>query len=315
MINVPLLLAGAFTGTGLALVIAGLRPAPPDLAAALQRLDNGLASPHPDAANGPLTSNDSSMASRLASPLVRWLTRRDAALDGHAGRRFGLARHAADLRLLGESVEQLVVRKLAYGLVGLAFPPVLATLMALIGLRLPWPIPAGAAVVFAAVLFLAPDLDVRQRANAVRDELRRASAAYLELVALERAADAGAGEALDRAATIGVTPAFERLQDALTRAHLAGHPSWFGLTQLGEQSGVTELVDIADIMRLSGQDGAAVYATLRARATSLRTAQTTQATAAANAASEHMVIPVGLLGLIFLVLIGYPAFARIVFSS
>ena len=314
MINVPLLLAGAFTGTGLALVIAGLRPAPPDLAAALQRLDNGLASSHPDAANGPLTSNDSSMASRLASPLVRWLTRRDA-LAGRAGGRLGLARHAADLRLLGESVEQLVVRKLAYGLVGLAFPPVLATLMALIGLRLPWPIPAGAAVVFAAMLFLAPDLDVRQRANAVRDELRRASAAYLELVALERAADAGASEALDRAATIGVTPAFERLQDALTRAHLAGHPSWFGLTQLGEQSGVTELVDIADIMRLSGQDGAAVYATLRARATSLRTAQTTQATAAANAASEHMVIPVGLLGLIFLVLIGYPAFARIVFSS
>ena len=314
MINVPLLLAGAFTGTGLALVIAGLRPAPPDLAAALQRLDNGLASPHPDAANGPLTSSDSGLASRLASPLVRWLTRRDA-LAGRAGGRLGLARHAADLRLLGESVEQLVVRKLAYGLVGLAFPPVLATLMALIGLRLPWPIPAGAAAVFAAVLFLAPDLDIRQRANAVRDELRRASAAYLELVALERAADAGASEALDRAATIGVTPAFERLQDALTRAHLAGHPSWFGLTQLGEQSGVTELVDIADIMRLSGQDGAAVYATLRARATSLRTAQTTQATAAANAASEHMVIPVGLLGLIFLVLIGYPAFARIVFRS
>ncbi len=68
-------------------------------------------------------------------------------------------------------------------------------------------------------------------------------------------------------------------------------------------------------MRLSGQDGAAVYATLRARATSLRTASTTQAAAAANAASEHMVIPVGLLGLIFLALLGYPAFSRIVFGA
>ena len=67
-------------------------------------------------------------------------------------------------------------------------------------------------------------------------------------------------------------------------------------------------------MRLSGQDGAAVYATLRARATSLRTALTTQAAAAANAASEHMVIPVAALGLVFMALVGYPAFARIVFG-
>ena len=77
---------------------------------------------------------------------------------------------------------------------------------------------------------------------------------------------------------------------------------------------VPELGDVADIMRLSGEDGAAVYATLRARATSLRTALLNADTARSNAASEHMVVPVALLGLTFMVLLGFPALYRIVFG-
>jgi len=70
----------------------------------------------------------------------------------------------------------------------------------------------------------------------------------------------------------------------------------------------------ADIMRVAGHDGAAVYTTLRARAASLRTQLLTTATAQANAASEHMVVPVSLLGLCFMALLAYPAFIRIIFG-
>ena len=52
--------------------------------------------------------------------------------------------------------------------------------------------------------------------------------------------------------------------------------------------------------RVPGQDGAAVYATLRARAASLRTQMLATRTAQANAASEHMVVPVALLGVAFM---------------
>ena len=38
------------------------------------------------------------------------------------------------------------------------------------------------------------------------------------------------------------------------------------------------------------------------------------ATAKANAASEHMVVPVSLLGLCFMALLGYPAIVRILLS-
>lgn len=67
-------------------------------------------------------------------------------------------------------------------------------------------------------------------------------------------------------------------------------------------------------MRLAGRDGAAVYATLRARAAGLRTQLLAAATTKANAASEHMTVPVSLLGLCFMALLGYPALVRILLS-
>ena len=46
----------------------------------------------------------------------------------------------------------------------------------------------------------------------------------------------------------------------------------------------------------------------------MRTALLTDAAAEANAASEHMIMPVAVLGVTFMVLLGYPAFARILFG-
>ena len=51
--------------------------------------------------------------------------------------------------------------------------------------------------------------------------------------------------------------------------------------------------------RLVGRHGAPGYVPVAARA---------------NAASEHMIVPVALLGIAFMALIGYPAFARILFG-
>ena len=148
-------------------------------------------------------------------------------------------------------------------------------------------------------------------AGRARADMRRATCVYLELVALERAADSGATEALERAATVGQSREFERIREALLTAEVTGKPAWAGLHDLAAATQVPELGDLADIMRLSGQDGAAVYSTLRARAASLRNQLLTATAAQANAASEHMTVPVALLGVAFMALIGYPAFARI----
>ena len=294
----PVLLAGALVGAGIVVVVAGLVPPAPNLHAALTRLDTHASSSSPQLPM-PASRVPVVVRTRLLPQLVESL---------------GLRRYTADLRLVGQSAEDLAVRKVGYAVLGLAFPTVLTAGVAAMGVRPPAAVPLLIALVLAAALFLVPDVELRRRARAARASMRQATCAYLELVALERAADAGTSEALDRAASVGTTGEFDRLRQALLRAELAGQPSWQGLADLAHTTGVPELGDLADIMRLAGQDGAAVYATLRARAASLRTQMLATRTAQANAASEHMVVPVALLGVAFMALVGYPAFVRILYG-
>ncbi len=291
------LAAGGLVGGGLVVVLAGLSPARPDLVDAVHRL----------------LPTDTTVREMPEAPTRRW-DRVGGRFWPQAAQVLGLARYAADLRTVQQRPEDLAVRKIGYGLLGLVFPPLAAAILALVGVRLAFGLPAAAGLVLGGVFFFLPDLTLRQEATAARARLRQATGVFLDLVAMERLADAGPTEALDRAAAIGGSPEFTRIRDALLRAELAGQPSWTGLTDLASATGVSEFGDVADIMRLAGRDGAAVYTTLRARAASLRTQLLAAATAKANAASEHMVIPVSLLGLCFMALLGYPALVRILLS-
>jgi len=290
-------LAGALVGAGLIVAVAALVPTRPDLVDAVARLlpDDAHARPVAPVATG------------------RWGRLRAVVLPP-AARSLGLHRYAQDLRTVQLGAEDLAAKKLGYGLLGLAFPPLMGAVLLLLGVRLPAAVPVLASLVLAGAFFVLPDLSLRQDAAAARARLRAATAVFLELVAMERLADAGPTEALDRAATIGGSDEFARIRDALLRAELAGQPSWHGLTGLAAATGVNELGDVADIMALAGRDGAAVSTTLRARAASLRTQLLASATAKANAASEHMVVPVSLLGLCFMALLGYPALMRIMLA-
>lgn len=295
----PLLVltAGVLLGAGAALVVAGLSPSRPNLADAVTR---SLAAPRGRTSSEPRRSSLAAAVEERALPA--------------AVRTFGLLRFSADLRVLELRPEVLAARKLGYGLLGLAFPTVMTVALTVAGVDLAGGVPVVAGLVLGAVFFLLPDVNLRHEAAAARVSMRAATCVFLELVAMERLADAGPTEALDRAAAVGGSREFALIRDALLRTELAGQPSWAGLTELGASTGVPELADTADIMRLAGRDGAAVYATLRARAASLRGQLLSASTASANAASEHMVVPVSLLGLCFMALLGYPAFVRILLA-
>jgi Type II secretion system (T2SS), protein F len=306
----PLALAlagGAVAGVGVTVVLRELLPSHPDLGSALGRL-----APDPLASTGRVGRADgpAEREGRAAAALEgaqRWLAAQAETL--------GLPVPRRELALTGQPVGRFVATKLAAGLLGLAFPPTLAAVMGVIGLRLPAALPAAASVAAAAVLFALPDVDARRRAAEARREFRRALCSYLDLVALERLADAGAVEALERAARAGSGWVFDRIRDALLRAQLAGITPWAALGRLAEEVGVPELGDAADIVALSGEDGAAVHQTLRARAAALRGAILADAQAEANAASEKLIAPVACLGLVFIALLAYPAFARILYGS
>lgn len=287
-----MLVAGALVGVGVTLMLAGLRPAAPDLSAAVARLTG----PIPIAVDPPPSSTLDQVAGRVAARLAAQLH---------------LERHARDQAITGSTPTRMALEKLGYGLVGLFFPLLMTSILAVAGLSVPVAVPALAGVALGAGMSLLPEMDLRRRADVARMDMRRTVCAYLELVALERAADAGAVEALERAAAIGNGPGFGHIREALLRARLEGRTPWQQLAALAEAVGVPELGDVADIMRLSGEDGAAVLPTLRARAASLRTWLLNAEVAAANEASERMSIPVALLGVAFMVLLGFPALWRI----
>ncbi len=65
-------------------------------------------------------------------------------------------------------------------------------------------------------------------------------------------------------------------------------------------------------MRLSGEEGAAVYQTLRARSAAIRSAIVSEDLARANRAGERLTLPGAVLALTFAVLLTAPALIRLV---
>ena len=301
------LAAGAVVGLGLVLLAAALLPAgPPDLSAALARLDAPLTT---DAA-WPLPPGRTAPLSAELSRWARWWLRTGRWVGARTPSAGPLAAPEADLRLLGIAPAGFAAVRAAAVVAGLATPAVLWTLAALAVVRPPFPIPALVGLGLAVAGWLLPTAVVAQRATQARTALRVALSAYLDLVALERAGAGSPVEALEAAAAVGHGPAFALVGSRLALAARSGGSPYAALADLGDEIRVPELRDLADITATAA-DGAAIYTTLLAKSRSLRHAIAADAHAAANAASERLVFPVVLLGTGFLLLVFYPALARL----
>ena len=79
----------------------------------------------------------------------------------------------------------------------------------------------------------------------------------------------------------------------------------------GERIGIDELPELAATVKLGGEQGARMTASLVAKASSMREKQLAEVEADANAATERMGLPMVLLFMGFLVLLGYPAMQMI----
>lgn len=287
------LLAGALVGLGIVLLVGRVVPAQPDLADALQRLTPSKARTIQVSAGQAHGRERVGLWAMKALPPALWFrtpTRELALL------RIPLARFYAD--------------KLTYGALGLLIPPLLGMFYSVIGLPLPIAIPAVASLALAGVMFFLPNYNAVDDAKRARLEFSRALGAYIELVALERNNGSGVRQSMEAAAEVGESWVFRRLSEELTRSRWSGLPPWDALHALAEELGLPELDDFADIMRLSGEEGASVYANLRARSAAMRTAMLNDEITEANAVGERMTIPGSLLGVIFMALLVAPSVMR-----
>ncbi|MEZ5112721.1 MAG: type II secretion system F family protein [Nocardioidaceae bacterium] len=215
-----------------------------------------------------------------------------------------------ELALLRIPLARFYGDKIVMALMGLVIPPLLAWFFGLIGLGFPVAIPAIASVGLATMMFFLPNYNAVDDARKARLEFTRALGAYIDLVALERNNGSGVRQAMEAAAEVGDSWVFTRLSEELTRSRWSGQPPWDALHALADELGLPELDDFADIMRLSGEEGASVYTNLRARSAAMRTAMLNDEIAEANAVGERMTIPGSLLGVIFMALLVAPSLLR-----
>lgn len=286
----PMVLTGGTVGAGVALLVREILRPQPALAPALRRTSPGqLTMPEPELDRDEVWG--------------RWLLARLQRLPG-------VRVPTKNLALLGQGPGQFMLKKTALAALGLLCPVLVTIPWIIAGISLPFYVPTAAGLAVAGLLFITPDLAVRDQAKRAREEFAHALSAYLDLVALKRAADAGPAEALEKAAQVGRGWPFLYLQGALRRARLEKIPPWQALTELAEEYDLPVLDDVADIMRGSATDGAAVYKALRARTAALNTELLAAQAAEANAASEKMTAPGALLAVLVMLLMAFPAVIR-----
>lgn len=294
-----MILAGGLTLGGASMLIWYLTPAQPHLGDALARIStvHTTTAPHSrsrTAAAAPvdLTERIGYVALRVLPPAlwVRTPTR--------------------ELALLRKPLVRFYGEKVTFALV----PPIAVPLISwLFSLSFPVPltVPVLVTLVGVVVMWFLPNYNAIDDAKAARADFNRALGAYIDLVALERNSGSGPRQAMEVAAQIGDSWVFRRLSEELARSRWSGVAPWDALHQLAEELGLPELDDLADIMRLSGEEGAQVYKTLRARSASIRQAMLTTEQAKANEVAERMTIPASLLGAVFVAILIGPAILRL----
>ncbi|MEN3533604.1 type II secretion system F family protein [Microbispora sp. ZYX-F-249] len=283
------LAAGGTMGLGLFLILLAVRPGPPELAASLARLQPGGGS-----------VEVYSLPERV----------RRTAIGVLGSSWLGSRAKNSDLAIVGRSRETHLGRKALLMATGLCGPALLWTYGWLLGVTFPAIILWAASAVFGAVMFTAPELSLRVEAATARRRFRRALVCYLDLVALCRLAGRGPADALDSAARVGKGQTFKRLSSALDPAFRGTGSAWDELARLSRELDVPELGEVAAIAKMAGTEGASILDTLKAKAASLRESEMAALLARAKSRTETMTVPMSLTVVGFMILLGYPALAR-----
>ncbi|MCL4422175.1 MAG: type II secretion system F family protein [Actinobacteria bacterium] len=211
----------------------------------------------------------------------------------------------------GTSLEALFGEMALAGFAGMLIVPGMSAVMALGGVYLPVVVPIWGAIAAGFAGSLLPLAVIRGQAGEQRRHLRRASASFLDLVVLALAGGMGIEGALEAACSVSDDWAMKRIAYSLAWARDAGITPWSALAQLGRDTGVGELSELAASVGLAGSEGARIRESLTVKAASLRRHELAEEEASAASATERMFLPGVILLIGFLIFIGYPAVVRI----
>ena len=299
-------LAGSLVGLGLFMLIRALIPSKPDAFSSVARIDalRQQQTLYPSAAEQEPPRRLDKLKNDLGIQLTEFYLRQG----------WQIRSVRADLAMLDRTVESFLATKVLLAAFGAVFGPFVFLGLWEIGINLPVAVPVWLALLFTAVFFFLPDLEIKGQAQEKRRDFRRVLGAYLDLVAMNLAGGRGLPEALMTASEISDGWALRRIRNTLTNARVTGISQWTALSRLGDDLNVDELKDLGAALALVAEDGAKVRESLAARAETMRHREMSEIEGSAGAKSQSMLIAQMLLCAGFMVFLLYPAVSRVLSS-
>ena len=292
------LVTGGLVGLGVYLFISVLVPERVSLADAvgLDRSIAGMA----------VLEQEASSRVVVEGWATKWVARAEVKLNS-----WRLTTPDADLALIEWTRGRFLLARVALTSFAVIVGPAMWGLLALAGAPLPFAVPQGMSLLLGLFLWYAVGLWVKGQAAARRLEMREALVSYLTLLALYKASGDGMVGALQQAATDSDAWTFRRIDARLSASVRAGGSPQGGLRRLGDELGIGELGDVADIAATAGLEGAGVFTTLLARANALRNQMQTDAESNAAANSVRLGVPKALLVATGVAFMMYPLISQI----
>lgn len=195
------------------------------------------------------------------------------------------------LALIEWSRGRFLLTRVGFTLAAVLIGPLFWLLTAVAGIPVAFAVPQGLSLLIGLGVWYGVGVWVTGQAAARKLEMREALISYLTLLALYKASGEGMLSALQQAATTSDAWTFRRIDARLAASLRAGLSPQAGLRQLGEELGITEIGDVADITATASLQGAGVFTTLLARAEALRSQMQSDAEAEAAGRSVQLAIP------------------------
>lgn len=283
-------IAGAFGAIGILVVLHGLVPPRPTLAARITSFD-------PDHADGDIESTDPAGWTEIALTIL--ITVKGARL----------AEFQSDVLVAGETVADAATAKLRNSAAGAVLATCIAWMLAWISSPLGL---LGIALVAASGGYKIFDFELQRKAEERRTEFERTLTAFVTLLASSIAGGGGLGTALDDAISMGNSWVFDHLRERLAEARLDNSSPWHALELLGRDLQVDPLTELAGQLTLASTSGSQVTETLIARSNAARAKELAELKSTAEANSAKLGVPVGLMLFGWLAFMGYPAITSLI---
>lgn len=283
--------AGILATLGVWLVVTGWRQPRPTLAASVRRINRTPA---------PIEQLRAAGSSDLVARLGEL-----GAQSAFVRQRIG---SLSALRIIGRPFAVHVGYLIVGGIAGLLIPSIALALLSLTGIvSLGVFIPVGLSLLAGALVPTVIHSAAIADADEIRIDLRHQLSAYLDMMTMLLAGNAGHEGALQQAADAGDGLLFRQLRKRMREVATTGHSLVHALSLVADDFELTELEQVAAAAALSAAEGAPVAKTLAAKCSTLRSTLAADDEGKARVRNDKVTPPLVGMAVLFMALLIYPA--------